>query len=61
MSQISRRTLMGAGMGTLGLALAGCTLAKSEAAAQAGDFVTVDGIDFKLKGQTYRYVGANIW
>lgn len=29
--------------------------------AAKGDFVTTDGIHFKLKGQTYRYAGANIW
>jgi len=52
---------MGAGMGTLGLALAGCAVAKGDAAPAATDFVTVDGIHFKLKGETYRYVGANIW
>jgi mannan endo-1,4-beta-mannosidase len=61
MAQISRRALMGAGMGTLGLALAGCAAAKNDTATQAGDFVTVDGIHFKLKGETYRFVGANIW
>ena len=61
MAQFSRRTLMGAGMGTLGLALAGCALAKGEPAAASVGFVTVDGIHFKLNGETYRYVGANIW
>jgi len=29
--------------------------------AQKTGFVTTDGIHFKLKGQTYRYAGANIW
>ncbi len=28
---------------------------------QASDYVSRDGIHFKLKGETYRYVGANIW
>ncbi len=61
MSQFSRRALMSAGMGTLGLALAGCAFANGEPASPSTDFVTVDGIHFKLKGETYRYVGANIW
>ncbi|MFT4075692.1 MAG: cellulase family glycosylhydrolase [Asticcacaulis sp.] len=62
MSQISRRALMGAGMGTMGLAFAGCALAKRPPSATgSNDFVRVDGIHFKLKDETYRYVGANIW
>jgi mannan endo-1,4-beta-mannosidase len=63
MSHFSRRNLMGTGLGAMGMALAGCALANSEikTAAKSSDFVTVDGIHFKLKGETYRYVGANIW
>ena len=34
---------------------------QSHAKAAKADFVTTDGIHFKLKGQTYRYAGANIW
>ena len=61
MPRISRRTLMGTGMGALGLTLAGFATAKGDAATLSTDFVTVNGIHFKLKGETYRYVGANIW
>ncbi|ESQ94255.1 glycoside hydrolase 5 family protein [Asticcacaulis benevestitus] len=63
MSHVSRRRLMGTGLGALGMALAGCALAKPDVKtdAKSSDFVTVEGIHFKLKGETYRYVGANIW
>ena len=65
---------MGAGLATLGTALAladgaqakhkaGKTFkpAKTSIGLQHSDFVTTDGIHFRLKGETYRYVGANIW
>ena len=64
MSQFSRRSLLATGVSAVGLALASCSLAKPEMSAEApvgSDFVSTDGIHFKLKGDTYRYVGANIW
>ncbi|OYW78137.1 MAG: hypothetical protein B7Z26_10120, partial [Asticcacaulis sp. 32-58-5] len=45
---------------TAGMAFAG-TACATKAAPPSHEFVTVDGLHFKLKGQTYRFVGANIW
>ncbi|WAC48865.1 mannanase [Asticcacaulis sp. SL142] len=57
MTDISRRRLMAV---TAGMAFAG-TACATEAAPPSDEFVTVEGLHFKLKGQTYRFVGANIW
>ncbi len=65
MSHFSRRALFAAGVSTLAFGMAGTALAKAHKAktssAKSSDFVTTEGIHFKLKGETYRYVGANIW
>ncbi|MGZ3305973.1 MAG: glycoside hydrolase 5 family protein [Asticcacaulis sp.] len=67
MDTVSRRRLLG---GSLGMAAAGLALdaeartrhSKSAGSAtEKGGFVKVDGIHFKLGGQTHRYAGANIW
>jgi mannan endo-1,4-beta-mannosidase len=62
MPQISRRHLMGTAAAATGLAISGCSLPTLNTQAPSKtDFVSVDGIKFKLKGKTYHYVGANIW
>jgi len=65
MSRLSRRALLGTSAAMGGLAFAGHSIAAPNPEAQAqpssGAFVTHEGIHFKLKGGTYRYVGANIW
>lgn len=57
MSNLSRRRLIAT---AAGMALTG-TACATKAAQPGSEFVTVDGLHFKLKGQTYRFVGANIW
>ena len=65
MLPVSRRSLLVTGVSSVGLAVAGCSFAGSNGtspeASASGGFVTRDGINFKLNGATYRYVGANIW
>lgn len=61
MKPISRRGMLGTAL-AMGLAATGFAEAKSKKKKITGsDFVTVDGTTFKLRGKTYRYVGANIW
>lgn len=46
----------------LALYLAGCAdVGVTGAATGAGDFVSVDGMQFMLHGKPYRYVGTNMW
>jgi mannan endo-1,4-beta-mannosidase len=58
---IGRRAAL-AGMAATGgaLLLPGCTGA-SEAGQVAGDFIQRDGMGFTLRGQPYRWTGANAW
>lgn len=61
---ISRRTALLSSLSLAGLSVAACANTSKSGngtAAANGDFVTVDGQHFKLKGETYRFVGANIW
>lgn len=68
MSDFTRRTALGTALGTIAAGLAGCALPAlktgtapdAESAPKSG-FVSREGIHFKLNGETYRYVGANIW
>ena len=70
MSQFTRRSVFGGLAAGLGLAWGAFTEAKPRhhkaqaaktAPHAATDYVSRDGTRFKLKGDTYRYVGANIW
>ncbi|MDI7774492.1 cellulase family glycosylhydrolase [Asticcacaulis sp. EMRT-3] len=61
MSLISRRMIMGAGLGALAFGIAARAQTTTSPQPPANAFVTRDGIHFKRKGETYRYVGANIW
>jgi len=54
--EINKRQWM---TGLAALTLGGC--ATWPASSSAGEYVTVEGLHFKLKGKTYRFVGANIW
>ena len=70
MKPFSRRGMIGGAVTSLGLLASGLVQAKSkkkikavakQSPAPASGFVTRDGTHFKLNGETYRYVGANIW
>lgn len=68
MKSFSRRGLTGLALAGAALAFGGFADAKARKTSSSGkakaaksEFVTTDGIHFKLKGETYRYVGANIW
>ncbi|MBW8879963.1 MAG: cellulase family glycosylhydrolase [Asticcacaulis sp.] len=59
---MSRRGLLGGALTALALTSTGFADAKTRRKGKpASGFVTRDGIHFKLNGDIYRYVGANIW
>ena len=57
MKKLTRREAL---IGIAGLAAATSACATIPQA-PGGEFVTVEGMHFKLRGKTYRFVGANIW
>ncbi len=67
MQSFSRRGAIAGAIASAGLvfdSVADARPRKAKAKAKAPtatDFVSVDGTTFKLRGATYRYVGANIW
>ncbi len=64
MSEVTRRGVIATTLSVAGASLAGCALPALKtqpSAASSSGFVSTDGIHFKLNGETYRYVGANIW
>jgi mannan endo-1,4-beta-mannosidase len=67
MTSVSRRGLLATALAAAGLSATGLAEAKTRKkkvkakTKTPSDFVTVEGTVFKLRGQTYRYVGANIW
>ncbi|MFN3807736.1 glycoside hydrolase 5 family protein [Asticcacaulis sp.] len=56
-ASLSRRSALLASLSLGALSV----VSQASAATPAGDFVTVQGPHFKLKGETWRFVGANIW
>jgi mannan endo-1,4-beta-mannosidase len=55
---IARRGALAVLAGSVAAALGGCATTRTFS---EGEFVSVEGVSFKLDGQTYRFVGANIW
>ena len=58
---LSRRDMLGGALTALALTAAGANARTKHKNKAGSGFVSRDGIHFKLNGETYRYVGANIW
>ncbi|WP_140985106.1 glycoside hydrolase 5 family protein [Asticcacaulis tiandongensis] len=58
---LSRRTALLSTLSLAALAATGCSTKADNKASKSTGFITVEGPHFKLNGETYRFVGANIW
>ncbi|KQM64818.1 mannanase [Sphingomonas sp. Leaf17] len=61
MDHVTRRSMMVAGAALLGACAAGNRPGTRPVPPAGSDFVTVDGLGFRRRGEPYRYAGANIW